>query len=100
MLFKQDAIFNVQRAALLVAALATGTTSAFPTALEDRMHQPYRAELVPGLEEALRLRAPGPARMRFERRRAIDYRVFRARIRRGVRSRSARFSPFTDARPK
>ncbi len=23
------------------------------------MHQPYRAELVPGLEEALRLRAPG-----------------------------------------
>jgi homoserine kinase len=56
---KQDAIFNVQRAALLVAALATGTTSAFPTALEDRMHQPYRAELVPGLDEALRLRAPG-----------------------------------------
>lgn len=56
---KQDAIFNVQRAALLVAALATGTTAAFPTALEDRMHQPYRSELVPGLDEALRLRAPG-----------------------------------------
>jgi homoserine kinase len=56
---KQDAIFNVQRAALLVAALATGATSAFPTALEDRMHQPYRACLVPGLEEALKLRAPG-----------------------------------------
>jgi len=56
---KQDAIFNVQRAALLVAALATGTTAAFPTALEDRMHQPYLSELVPGLDEALRLRAPG-----------------------------------------
>ena len=56
---KQDAIFNVQRAALLIAALATGTTSAFPTALEDRMHQPYRMGLVPGLEEILRLRAPG-----------------------------------------
>jgi homoserine kinase len=56
---KQDAIFNVQRAALLIAALATGTTSAFPTALEDRMHQPYRTRLVPGLEEILRLRAPG-----------------------------------------
>jgi homoserine kinase len=56
---KEDTIFNVQRAALLIAALATGTTSAFPTALEDRMHQPYRAALVPGLEEALRLRAPG-----------------------------------------
>jgi len=56
---KADAIFNVQRAALLIAALATGTTSAFPAALEDRMHQPYRAPLVPGLEEVLRLRAPG-----------------------------------------
>jgi homoserine kinase len=56
---KQDAVFNVQRAALLVAALATGTTSAFPAALEDRFHQPYRCALVPGLEEILKLRAPG-----------------------------------------
>lgn len=56
---KADAIFNVQRSALLIAALVTGTTSAFPTALEDRFHQPYRALLVPGLEEILRLRAPG-----------------------------------------
>jgi homoserine kinase len=52
-------IFNVQRSALLVAALATGTTAAFPAALEDRLHQPYRAPLVPGLEEILKLRAPG-----------------------------------------
>lgn len=56
---KQDAIFNVQRAALLIAALATGTTSAFPAALEDRFHQPYRVALVPGLDEILKLRAPG-----------------------------------------
>jgi len=56
---KEDAVFNVQRAALLVAALATGAKHAFPTALEDRMHQPYRATLVPGLDEILRLRAPG-----------------------------------------
>ena len=56
---KADATFNVQRAALLIAALATGTTSAFPTALEDRLHQPYRAHLVPGLNEILGLRAPG-----------------------------------------
>src|SRR5450432_629209 len=32
---REDAIFNVQRVALLVAALATGTVGAFPTALED-----------------------------------------------------------------
>ncbi len=56
---KEDAIFNVQRASLLIAALATGTTSAFPTALDDRIHQPYRSSLVPGLEEILKLRAPG-----------------------------------------
>src|SRR5581483_11677186 len=38
---REDAIFNVQRASLLIAALATGTVSAFPAALEDRFHQPY-----------------------------------------------------------
>src|SRR6266852_4022273 len=47
---RAEAIFNVQRAALLVAALATGSTSAFPAALAHKFHQPYRAALVPGLE--------------------------------------------------
>lgn len=56
---REDAVFNVQRSALLIAALATGTTRAFPAALEDRMHQPYRAALVPGFEDILKLRAPG-----------------------------------------
>ncbi len=56
---KADAIFNVQRSALLIAALSTGTRSAFPTALEDRFHQPYRERLVPGLAEILKLEAPG-----------------------------------------
>ena len=56
---REDTIFNVQRSALLVAALSTGTTSAFPVAFEDRLHQPYRAALVPGLEDMVRLRAPG-----------------------------------------
>src|SRR5689334_9089295 len=56
---RADAVFNVQRASLLIAALATGSNWAFPAALEDRFHQPYRAPLVPGLEEILKLRAPG-----------------------------------------
>ena len=56
---RSEAIFNVQRAALLIAALATGTSSAFPAALEDKFHQPYRAPLVPGLDDILKLRAPG-----------------------------------------
>jgi homoserine kinase len=56
---REDTLFNVQRSALLIAALATGTTSAFPAAFEDRLHQPYRYALVPGLEEMVNLRAPG-----------------------------------------
>lgn len=56
---RADAVFNVQRASLLIAALAAGATNAFPAALEDRFHQPYREALVPGLHEILRLRAPG-----------------------------------------
>jgi homoserine kinase len=56
---RADAVFNVQRSALLIVALATGATSAFPTALEDRMHQPYRFPLVPGLDEISKLRAQG-----------------------------------------
>lgn len=56
---REDTVFNVQRSALLIAALATGDASAFPAALEDRMHQPYRASLVPGLTEMTQLRVPG-----------------------------------------
>lgn len=56
---KADTVFNVQRSALLIAALAAGQSSAFPAALEDRMHQPYRAALVPGLDDMIKLRAPG-----------------------------------------
>jgi homoserine kinase len=56
---RQDAIFNVQRSALLIAALTTGEVRAFPAALEDRFHQPYRYKLVPGLEDMVKLRAPG-----------------------------------------
>lgn len=56
---REDTVFNIQRSALLIAALATASTSAFPAAIEDRIHQPYRAPLVPGMDEILRLRAPG-----------------------------------------
>jgi homoserine kinase len=56
---REDAVFNVQRASLLIAALAAGAIHAFPAALEDRFHQPYREALVPGLHEILKLRAPG-----------------------------------------
>jgi len=56
---REDTVFNVQRSALLIVALATGARDVFPTALEDRLHQPYRYDLVPGLQEITHLRAPG-----------------------------------------
>src|SRR5580658_3504560 len=54
-----DVVFNLQRTALLIAGLATADASVFPAALDDRLHQPFRAQLVPGLAEILRLRIPG-----------------------------------------
>jgi homoserine kinase len=56
---RADAVFNIQRSALLIAAMLTQTTDAFHAALEDRLHQPYRQHLVPGLAEMLELRAEG-----------------------------------------
>ena len=56
---REDAVFNIQRATLLVAALLKGDRDAFPVALEDRLHQPYRVSRVPGLDTILRLRVPG-----------------------------------------
>ena len=56
---REDAIFNIQRATLLVAGLATGNREAFPAAFEDRLHQPHRMAQVPGMEAILALRAPG-----------------------------------------
>lgn len=56
---RADAVFNIQRSALLIAAMLTQTTDAFHEGLMDRLHQPYRAPLVPGLGEMLELRAEG-----------------------------------------
>ena len=42
---RADAVFNHSRTALLVAALATRRYDALRTAVQDRMHQPYRATI-------------------------------------------------------
>ena len=46
----RDAVFNVGRSGLLLGALATGEYELLRVAMQDRLHQPYRAHLVPGLE--------------------------------------------------
>ncbi|MEJ8545715.1 homoserine kinase [Brevibacillus borstelensis] len=50
---KQDVIYNVGHSSLLVAALAHGRLDLLSQAMKDRLHQPYRAELIPGLSEIL-----------------------------------------------
>lgn len=52
---KADAVFNVQRAALLTAAFAQGRMELLAAAMEDRIHQPYRLEACPLLKLLLPL---------------------------------------------
>ena len=52
---KADAIFNLSRASLMVKALELGDTQSVKTALNDRIHQPYRTELIAGYELAEKL---------------------------------------------
>jgi homoserine kinase len=52
---RADAVANLQRVALLTAAFATGRGDLLATAVEDKMHQPYRAEVCPLLKKLLPL---------------------------------------------
>jgi homoserine kinase len=54
----QDAVFNLQRALLLLRAIETGTYLDLREAMRDRWHQTVRAALVPGLHAALALDDP------------------------------------------
>jgi homoserine kinase len=56
----RDALFNVPRPALLIAALEERRYDLIWDALQDRLHQVYRRTLIPGLEEILAIpRRPG-----------------------------------------
>jgi homoserine kinase len=48
---RADAVFNVQRVSLLLAALGAGRADLLDLAMQDRLHQPYRRRLVPWMEE-------------------------------------------------
>ena len=49
----QDVVFNLGRVALLITALHRGDFTLLSTAMEDRLHQPFRAALIPGLKKVL-----------------------------------------------
>jgi homoserine kinase len=48
-LSREDAVFNIGRVALLVAALGAGRYDLLDAATQDRIHQPVRADIFPGL---------------------------------------------------
>lgn len=48
-----DAVYNIGRAALTLVAFAQGDYTLLAQAMGDRLHQPYRAPLVPGLAGAI-----------------------------------------------
>ncbi len=50
---RDDAVFNAARLALLVRVLHTGRWSLLGDALDDRLHQPYRARIYPWLMPAI-----------------------------------------------
>jgi homoserine kinase len=51
---RDTAVFNIGRASILVAALATGDLHLLSIATEDKLHQPYREKLIPGLMDVFR----------------------------------------------
>ena len=48
-----DAVFNTTHAALVLAALVSEDWPLLQVAMTDRLHQPYRAELIPGMQEGI-----------------------------------------------
>jgi homoserine kinase len=48
-----DAIFNLAQLGLLLQALARGDQALLARAMADRLHQPYRIPLIPGMQAAM-----------------------------------------------
>ena len=57
---RADAVTNVQNSMLLLAAFVQGRHELLASALEDRMHQPYRASLCPLLPALQKLASSSP----------------------------------------
>jgi homoserine kinase len=56
---RADVLHTLQRTALLAATCFSGNFELFPELFQDKLHQPYRQQLVPGMERCLALRLPG-----------------------------------------
>ena len=80
----KDAIFNLRRTAMFTSALYTKDRELLKLSLKDRLHQPYRTKLVPGLNSIIKnlkhtknvigctLAGAGPAIIVFSEKESID----------------------------
>lgn len=51
MVDRSDAVFNISRTSLMIGALLKGDLALFGRMMEDRLHQPYRMSLIPGMRD-------------------------------------------------
>ncbi|MBW8011393.1 MAG: homoserine kinase [Chloroflexi bacterium] len=49
----EDAVYNLGRSALVVAALRSGDLKLLAKSMQDRLHQPHRLPLIPGAKDAI-----------------------------------------------
>lgn len=56
---RADVLHTLQRTALLAATCFSGKFELFPELFDDRLHQPYRQALVPGIARCLKYRHEG-----------------------------------------
>ena len=49
----KDAVYNIQKSAQLITAITNCNSDIMRSALKDRIHQPYREKLIPGMTEII-----------------------------------------------
>ena len=50
----KDAVYNIQKSAQLITAVTNKNEDIMKSALKDRIHQPYREKLIPGMQEIIK----------------------------------------------
>lgn len=108
---RSDVVFSLSRAAMLTALLQGGATTLLRVAVQDRLHQPWRATLLPGMAGAMKaaekagalgacISGAGPTILAFVERTANSDRIGRAMCRafasRKIRSEASVLSISTD----
>lgn len=49
----KDAVYNIQKSAQLITSITNGNEDIMRSALKDRIHQPYREKLIPGMVDII-----------------------------------------------